>query len=92
MRTEHPGALVQALERDDHRQHALHHQPAEGVFEKQALHAAVSNRADFGVVGRIEVQQREGLRLGHCVKRITLDRLDPAEVAASARSASSSTP
>ena len=67
---------MQALERNDQHQHALHHQPAEGVLQKQALHAAVSNRADLGIVGRIQVQQREGLRLGHCVKRIALDRLD----------------
>ncbi len=76
VRTQDPGALVQALERDHQYQHALHHQPAEGVLKEQAFHAVVSNRSDLGIVGRIEIEQRERLGLGYCVEGIALDRLD----------------
>jgi hypothetical protein len=43
VRTQDPSALVEALERDDQHQHSLHHQPAECVFQEQALHAVVAN-------------------------------------------------
>jgi hypothetical protein len=43
VRTQDPGALVQALERYDQHQHALNHQPAERVVQKQALQSVVAN-------------------------------------------------
>src|SRR5260370_17616439 len=52
-------------------------QPSVGMFEKHRLHAPVGNRSDLGVVRRIEIDERKGLRLGGRVERIPLDRLNP---------------
>ena len=57
VRTQQACAVHQPLEGNDHRQHAIHCQPAIGVIEKQPLHAVVRHLANFGVVGRIQIEQ-----------------------------------
>jgi hypothetical protein len=92
VRTQQACAVHQPLEGNDHRQHAIHCQPAIGVIEKQPLHAVVRNLANLGVVGRIQIEQRKGLRLGDGVEGIALNGLDAFRLSNGARSASSSTP
>ena len=46
------------------------------MIEKQPLHAVVRYQANLGVVGRIQIEQRKGLRLGDGVEGIALDGLD----------------
>ena len=76
MRTQQACAVHQPLEGNDHRQHAIHCQPAIGVIEKQPLHAVVRHLANLGVVGRIQIEQRKGLRLGDGVEGVALNGLD----------------
>ena len=76
MRTQQACAVHQPLEGNDHRQHAIHREPAIGVIEKQPLHAVVRNLANFGVVGRIQIEQRKRLRLGDGIEGVSLDGLD----------------
>ena len=76
MRTQQARAVHQPLEGNDHRQHAIHRDPAVGVVEKQPLHAVVRNLTNFGIVGRIQIEQRKGLWFGYGVEGITLNGLD----------------
>jgi hypothetical protein len=93
VRTQQACAVHQPLEGNDHRQHAIHCEPAIGVIEKQPLHAVVRHLANLGVVGRIQIEQRKGLRLGDGVEGIALNGLDAFRLSNQcARSASSSTP
>jgi len=46
------------------------------VIEKQPLHAVVRHQANLGVVGRIQIEQRKGLRFGDSIEGITLNGLD----------------
>ena len=68
------------------------HQPTVGVLEKEQLHELVVKRSDLQVVRRVEVQERERLYLGVSVEDVSCTVSIPDREAASARSASSSTP
>ena len=74
--TQDAGAVVQSLERNHQDQNAFHRQPAVGVFQEHGLHAAIGNRADLGVIGRIQIQEREGFWMRNGVEGIALDGLD----------------
>ncbi len=57
VRTQQSSTVHQPLEGNDHRQHAIHSQPAISVIEKQPLHAVIRNLTNFGIVGRIQIEQ-----------------------------------
>ena len=67
---------MQSLERNHQDENAFHCQPAVGMFQEHGLHAAISNRADLGVIRRIQIQEREGFGPRNSVKGIALDGLD----------------
>ena len=46
------------------------------MFQEHGLHAAIGDGADLGVIGRIQIQQREGFGPRNSVKGIALDGLD----------------
>jgi hypothetical protein len=74
--TQDAGAVMQSLERDHQDENAFHRQPAVGMFQEHGLHAAIGDGADLRVIGRIQVQEREGFGPRNSVEGIALDGLD----------------
>ena|SRR5438477_2723454 len=78
MRTQDAGTIMQSLKWNHQHQDPFHGQPPISMFQKDGFHTPVRNRADFGVVGRVQIEERKGLWLYDRVKRIVLNYLDPA--------------
>src|SRR5580658_10314082 len=46
------------------------------MFQKHRLHAPIGNRTDLGIIGRVQIQERERFGPRNSVEGIALDGLD----------------
>src|SRR5207253_8593041 len=68
-------AIVDAIVRRHHNEDAARSNPPREVLQKNPLHSLVLSFADFKVVGRVEIQEREGVYWSMSIESTALDHL-----------------
>src|SRR5215472_6885811 len=78
MRTQNADTILQSLKWNHQNQDPFHGEPPIGMFQKDSFHTPVRNRADFGVAGWVQIEERKGCWFYDRVERIALNCLNPA--------------
>ena len=73
VRRQHPPAVIDAIGRNHHHQHAARFQPSEEVLQENGFHPLVPALSDLEIVGRIQVQKGERFNGRVAIESAALD-------------------